>query len=76
MAKKIIEGPATGGTIGEDNDDSDDSGRRVKPGDTVRITAPGEPFDGAVGVVLDVVAVLPEGATLPYLVDRSDVERA
>lgn len=61
----IEEGPGVGGTIGPS----------VQPGDTVQIAAPGESFDGAVGVVLDVVAVLPDGAELPYLVARTDVVR-
>jgi hypothetical protein len=73
VAKKIVEGPATGGTVGDD--DSGNSGHRVRPGDTVRITAPGELSDGAVGVVLDVVAVLPENAATPYFVAGSHVEK-
>jgi hypothetical protein len=76
VAKKIVEGPGTTGTISGGGDDDDgDSGRRVRPGDTVRISAPGEPSDGAVGKVLDVVAVLPENAAEPYIVATGSVKR-
>lgn len=68
----IVEGPEVTGTFGED-DHGDDQG--VRPGDTVRIAAPGEPLNGVVGVLLDVVAVLPPGAAMPYLVSHGNVEK-
>lgn len=79
MAERIVHGPGVGGGVvvaADDHDGDDDhSGRNVRPGDTVRISAPGQPGDGAVGVVLDVVAVLPKNAAAPYIVARTDVKK-
>jgi hypothetical protein len=81
MAKRIVHGPGVSGAVvvaddhDHDSDDDDHSGRNVHPGDTVRISAPGQPGDGAVGVVLDVVAVLPKNAAAPYIVARTNVEK-